>query len=75
MDTVRIKYMDGERVTVIVPTEGHDGIWEHCYIDFRRCWEEAAWDVRISDGLIKQAPEAVHAALGLALMELKKVTP
>jgi hypothetical protein len=71
MDTVRIKYMDGSSVVVVVPTE--DG--QECWIEFRRHWQRMSWETEISDGLIRQCPQAIHAALGLALMELKKVTP
>jgi len=67
----RIVYTDGNRTTVAVPTE--EG--RECHIDFKRCFYRLTWEVEVADELIRQHPEAVHAALGLALMELKKVTP
>lgn len=70
-----IHSMDGERVNVVVPTEGRDGIVSYCWIEFGRCSNHHAWVLEISDDLIRAAPEAIHAALGLALMELKAVTP
>lgn len=69
----RVMSASSSLVRVIVPTEGRDGIEEDCYIEFRRCDRLHAWEVHISDDLIRQAPEAVHAVLGLALMELKSL--
>jgi hypothetical protein len=73
METLRphIDYMDGEWVTVMVPTE--HGEW--CHIQFRRCLYRRSWEIEVADELIRQSPEAIHAALGLALMELREVTP
>lgn len=71
---VRICYTDGQRVEIVVPF-CRDGIIEYCHVEFKRNWQHRTWEFHISDALIKQAPEAVHAVLGLALMELKRVTP
>lgn len=70
----RICYTDGDKVEIIVPT-CRNGIVEYCHVEFKRDPYRRAWEFRIADELIRQAPEAVHAVIGLALMELKKVTP
>lgn len=82
MDTLKIKpyvhfkldYKDEKCVEVAVPTEGHDGLLEWCHVQFRRSDHAYCWEFEISDSLIRQAPEAVHAVLGLALMELRSLS-
>ncbi len=71
MSWPRISYMDGEIVRIVVPTEDD----QECHVEFRRNWQRLTWEFEVSDELIRQSPEGVHAILGLALMELKKVTP
>jgi hypothetical protein len=61
---------DGEWLDVTVPTE--DG--RLALILFRRCPDWPAWRVEISDDLIQQAPQAIHAALGQALMAMHTTT-
>jgi len=67
----RVQYMDGEKVIISVPTE--EG--RECWVEFRRNWQRLSWDFEVSDEMIRRAPEQIHAIVGLALMELKKVTP
>jgi hypothetical protein len=53
-------------VSIDVPTE--DG--QHCMVEIQQDYCCAVWDIRISDALIRDHPEAIHAALGQALREL-----
>lgn len=55
--------------TVTVPTE--DG--RKAVIDFERDekWPNT-WTVRIADELIAMAPQAIHAAVGQALMQMRE---
>ena len=56
--------------TIIVPTE--DG--RDCYLEFARR-REGYWSIDISDELMRQAPQAVVAALSMALLEMRTETP
>lgn len=71
----RISYMDGEIVRISVPCPVNEGYDEVACVEFRRNWRRRTWEFEIADELIRQSPEGVHAVLGLALMELKAVTP
>ena len=65
-----VHHWDGEEARVDVPTE--DG--RVCVIEFK--WDELrhAWAVWIADELIRQSPQGIHAALGLALTTLADFT-
>lgn len=52
-----------------VPTE--DG--RTCVVEFEREADYGWWTVHISDTLIRQAPEGVTAALGMAVLQMKQI--
>lgn len=55
--------------TIEVPTE--DG--QRCVIEFEQEMDERWWTVHISDELIRQAPEGLAAALGMAIIQMKQI--
>lgn len=59
---------EGHWVGVTVPTD--DG--RACSVEFHRR-RSRYWSVDISDELIRQAPEGLTAALGLAVLEMKRL--
>lgn len=60
--------VSGEWAKVEIPTE--DG--RLCYLHFERR-HPGYWSLHISDELLKQSPQALHAAIGLALLELAHI--
>jgi hypothetical protein len=57
---------NGARAMVAVPCE--DG--RTCMIEFEYDRQKRAWALFIAEEVLKESPQGVHAAVGLALMAL-----
>jgi hypothetical protein len=67
-------FNDGDWVTVVVPLESNGKEYrEECHVLFRRCTFHDSWEFQISDTLLRQNIQGIHAVLGLALAELGKL--